>query len=546
VIDFPFDEAGRSPEDDLERLGDWASRHEPSNTVCWLPSFFHNQGVSALREYVAVSELMKLDRFDQHTTHLSPNQRMEAKPILEARENQLRSRLHEAMLTAYGVVGGTADPLVDPANSLNDHYRTLHPALAIRPTTHPTLDGAMGQLCDQIFDNLYPGHPEFEANVTPGQLRTTWTEIRRALPDPDLRVVVETAQRKAVRNVANSTGLGTMHESHFVVSRHWQDQLDRHLSGGGTGPEGAATVADARTWIDDVAGGPRGLEPAVADLIILTVAALSDHRLVQAGRAYDGDAGKAMPGEVLLVPEELPATDTWERAIHQAGELFGKTFSKRVTGPELTELGNTVRAEADTVRANANLLAEALTQAYKTWGLSDGARLATARANRDLVNDLAGADDNKTVELLAAYQSPGSPDACSRSLNTAGTVAAALGRANLGLWDTARSVVGDDVQHLLTSEEVVVEFEATELVIEQRATEFIIRSQQSAAPTTQTVADAELATAPEPTGGPPVSAGGNHRIVATEAELQALTSALADAIDEHGPVTVTWAPSNDA
>ena len=377
-----------------------------------------------------------------------------------------------------------------------------------------------------------PGTPTFEAKVTAGQLRTTWAEIRRALPDPDLRVVVESGQRKAVRNVANATGLGTMHESHLVVSRHWRDQLDRHLTAGGTGPDGTATVRDARRWIDEVAGGPRGLENEVADLIIRTVAALADHRLVHAGRASDDDAGKPLPSDVRIVPEELPDTDTWEQAVDLAATLFGVTVSKRVTGPELTDLGNLVRDKATALRADAARLADHLTAAYKTWGLSDGARLATARSSRDLVDDLAEADDKKVVELLSHYQPPGSATACRDSLASAGKVSAALGRANLELWDAARPAVGDDVDRLLTNEETVLGFEATELDIERRATEHLRSTKPPESPT------------PPPLSPPPSSDANRRRTISNEADLQSLASALTKAIDEHGSITVTWTPSD--
>ena len=547
VIDFPFDDAGRSPEDDLERLDEWSSDHEPSNTVCWLPSFFHREGVAALREYVAIDELLKQDRFDQHTTHLSANQRLEARPILEARRNQLEGRLREAILTAYGVINRADDPFVDPANTLTDHYRTLHPALAVRPTTKPTFDGAMGELCDQIFDALYPGHPKFESKVTGAQLRHTWATIRRALADPDDRANnVETSHRRSVRNVANALELGTMHESHFILSGHWRTQLDRHLAGGdGADGAGVHTVADARAWIDDVPGGPRGLDPEVADLVILTVAAQTDHRLMDHGRVYDGDAGRPMSADIRIVPEELPPTEVWEQAVLRASEIFGETFSRRITGPELTSLGNRIRERATALRADAETLAGAMSDAYHTWGLGEGARLATALATRDLVQELVDADDKKVVELLARYQSPGSPQACSNSLITARSVSQALGRTNFGLLDTARSVVGADVDQLLTAEEVSHHFEQAELAIERRATDHIRAHTPAPAAADGPRQQPGAGDAPEaPVAEPPsTSATANTVTVASETDLDELRTTLAESLNEHGSITITWTPS---
>ena len=500
--------------------------------MCWLPSFFNiGKGSPRSGEYVAIDELLKLDRFDQHTTHLSANQRLEARPILEARRNQLASQLREAILTAYGVIPRTDDPFVDPANTLNDHYRSLHPALAIRPTTQPTFDGAMGELCDQIFDNLYPGHPRFETKITGAQLRHTWDTIRRALADPDDRANnVETSHRRSVRNVANALELGTMHESHFVLSGHWRTQLDRYLAGG-DGTAGAPTVADARAWIDDVRGGPRGLDPEVADLVILTVAAQTDHRLMDHNRVHDGDAGRPMSPDIRIVPEELPPADVWDRAVDQAAAIFGETFSKRVTGPELTSLGNRIRERASGLRADAEALAGALADAYHTWGLSEGPRLATAMTTRDLVHELVDADDKKIVELLARYESPGSPTACARSLTSARSVSQAVQRANFDLWTAARSVVGEEATRLLTNEEVNESFEQVEPRIEKRATDSIkVESPATSSPE------------PAPVTSPAVPPE-RTMALASEDDLDRLRQALREALAEDGPLTVTWTPN---
>src|SRR5690606_2081848 len=137
---------------------------------------------------------------------------------------------------AYGVRSGE-HAWIDGATALTDHVRSLDPSLVVRPTTQPALLGALGELCDQLLGALYPAHPTFDQKVTPAMIRTTWEEVRRALTEPDGRIVVESPHRGALRTVANALELGTMHESHFVVSRHWANLLDRHL---------AAAKADGR------------------------------------------------------------------------------------------------------------------------------------------------------------------------------------------------------------------------------------------------------------------------------------------------------------
>ena len=200
VIDFPFDESGRSSHDDMERLDAWSDSHGPTSTVCWLPSFFNAAGLACLKRYVAVDELMKYHRLDEHTAHLSASQRNQARPLLKNHQAQLKTLVKDAILCAYGVIDEVGD-LVDPADSLTDHRRSLDPSIVIQPTTAPRLDGALGQICDQVFACRYPDHPNFDSQVTAANLRTAWDEIRRALADPEERINVERNRRPTLRGL---------------------------------------------------------------------------------------------------------------------------------------------------------------------------------------------------------------------------------------------------------------------------------------------------------------------------------------------------------
>jgi hypothetical protein len=530
VIDFPFDEVGRSPEDDLERLDAWADSKQPTTTVCWLPSFFNANGQAALRRYAAADEVLKGDRFNDHTSHLSQAQKAEARPIIESMRDQLAAQLEHAILVAYGVIGG-GDEFVDPAASLNEHYRSLDPALTVRPTTQPTLDGALTELCDQILRTLYPGHPDFDAKVTKGLLAKTWNEVQRALAEDDGRIVVEQTNRSALRTVANALKLGTMHESHFVLDDYWRNQLDRHLSDA-TASGGAATVSQMRGWIDAVAGGPRGLQPTTADLVIATVAAQTDHRLTQAGLSVTLDFARSLSGDVQLVRETLPDAAKWSEATDRAAEVFGITAHRRVTGPELVSLAAKVKDKAAAWQSDADQLVDKLSVAYSTWGIDSGNRLDTARAARDLVVALRSAGDAEVIDLLADFTPPTSAAAVAKSLSSAHAVAACLGRANITLWNGARHVVGDAADAALGSDEIVLAFEPAEQDIERRATAVV-------APPTQPVAPGAEANDPTASVGPTRSPG-RRRTVRSPGELAELVEEITASVEGGHTIDVTW------
>lgn len=529
VIDFPFDDPGHGPEEDLERLDTWAERNDPTDTVCWVPSFLNREGLAGLGRYVALHELLRSDqRFEQHTQNLSSRQRLELRPVLTSMHDQLRAQLKDAVLAAYGV-RSPEHPWVDAASALTDHFQSLDPGLVVRPTTAPSMLGALDELCDQVLAYRFPGHPRFDAKVTPGALRTTWDEVRRALADPDGRINVETANRPALRTIATGLGLGTMGDSHFVLSRDWANRLDRHLAAARA--EGRpATVADMRVWIDDCDGGPRGLPADVADLVVLTVAAQLDHSLTHGGIAIAATPGRALDPAVVLRPEELPDLVAWEKAKELAGAVFGIAAGAHVSGPEVGTFGDNVAAEVAEMAEPAARLVRELEAAYSRVGLDDGDRLQTARAALSLVRDLQGASGHDAVERLAVFEAPTSPNAVGKSLRSAREVTKALADTSwVLLLDRAGADIRERALHVLRADELVTSW--------------------TTARTLEIEAAHSLPAPPLPPPGPelPLPPDGREGVVVVVSEEKGLDALVADlraAVAELGSVEVRWRAPN--
>ena len=540
VIDFPFDESGRSSHEDMERLDAWSDSHGPTSTVCWLPSFFNAAGLACLKRYVAVDELMKYDRLDQHTAHLSASQRNQARPLLKNLQGQLKSRVKDAILCAYGVIEAGRD-LVDPADSLTDYHRSLDPSMVIRPTSAPRLDGALSQICDQVFKCRYPGHPHFDSQVTAANLRTAWDEIRRALADPEERVNVEKSRRRTLRNVANNLQLGTMHESHFVLDHFWRDKLDQLINASGK----SVDIETVRTWIDEVSDGPRGLRPEVADLIVLTVAVQTDHRLSRQGMHYEAEAGKAMPGDAVLVPERLPSPEGWALAVDRAARVFGETFHQRVTGPELESLHARLRPLATQLAPAATDLEAALVDAYRSWHLEAGERLSTATAAKQLAEQMQKADAPGMVELLARFEAPTSDEATARSLTSARAVAAAVRNANLPLWRAAGQTVERRATEGLSADEVAVGFVQAASEIEAAVTAHFTSPRPAGpdhGPEERTrPGEGDDPVPPQPPRPDTEAASGEERkTLRTRADIESLSKQLRTALSPGHSLVVTW------
>jgi hypothetical protein len=536
VIDFPFDEGGHSPEEDLERLDTWSGLNEPTSTVCWVPSFLDREGLGGLGRYVALNELLRSEqRFEQHTQHLSQRQRLELRPVLTSMRDQLRAQLKEAVLVAYGVRSGT-HPWVDDASALTDHFRSLDPALVARPTTSPAMAGALDELSDQLLAGQFPGHPRFDAKVTAGMVRTTWDEVRRALADPDGRINVETGNRPALRNVATALGLGTMGDSHFVLSRDWSNRLDRKLDAARNSGR-SATVADARGWIDEADGGPRGLPQEIADLVVLTVAAQCDHSLTHGGLAITPTPGRALAGDVALRPEQLPDINSWRRAVETAGLILGMPpAGAHVSGPEVGAFGDEVAAKVAAFRDSAAQLVDAVDAAYRRRGLDDGDRRRTARASLELLRNLQGVSGHDAVDRLAAFEAPTSATAIGKSLRSAEEVTRSLADTNWALLEGAAVVVGDRVTLALAADEIARAWDPTRRDLEAEAT-------RALTPRPGTGTAGEPGTGTDSGGGPgPVPPGGraDRHVIRDGAGLDVAVAAMRAALDELGSVDVTW------
>lgn len=528
-LDFPFDEHGFTPEEDLVRLDDWASRNQPTTTVCWLPSFLNHEGLTQLGRFVAVDELLKGDRLDLQTQHLSAVERQELRPVLTNVRDQLRAQLRDAVLVAYGV-RSAGHSWIDGASALTDHFRSLDEALVVRPTTAPDMDGAFEDLCDQLLAQKYPGHPQFEQKVTAGMLKTAWEEIQRALADRDGRVVVETGRRSAVRTVIPPLNLGAIGDSTLALTREWATRLDRRLAA--AKEEGhSLTVGDLREAIDTYDDGKRGLPPEISDLIVLTVAAQCDHSLSHGGMPAVVTPGRALDASIVLRPEQLPSSDHWRIASGVVAKLFGISVGANVSGPEVGALGDRLAEKVRELRTPVTELVGPLDQAMQRIEAPAGDRSRTAVAARDLVQLLGGAAGHRAVEILVGFQPPTSLDAVARSISQATAVMQALANTN---WDLIwRS--GDDLRERLVAalqaDELVTGFDAARRDLEIEATRRI--------PTQHTSGDGGEPKRSTSTTPAPESV---LRKVRAASDLDGLRSELDAAVAEHGAIEVTWRP----
>jgi len=92
VLDFPFDAEQRSPADDHARIEELLAAGVQTRTVCWIPAFLTEERMRDLGDLVCLNYLLtSTDRFEQNSSHLSMQDRAQAKVILANRQSALRT-----------------------------------------------------------------------------------------------------------------------------------------------------------------------------------------------------------------------------------------------------------------------------------------------------------------------------------------------------------------------------------------------------------------------------------------------------------------------
>jgi hypothetical protein len=428
VIDYPFDEALHSPEEDLERLDRWRSENGPTQTVCWVPAFLSTTLQQQLGRLVVIEHVLEGERLLQYADHLSRQDQQLARVQLEDHAGVLRETLRGAIRQAYGVerpVEGTIAETHEPELRLQSLKEGFRPQLPIGATLRAAFEG----LVRAMLDSQYPDHPLFDEELRPRDLRIVWEEVQRALESGGRIDHVASDRRRVLRRIANPLEIGTQHDAPFVVSSTWKDRLDQGLAlARSRGELERVTVADLRRLTDEPR--PRGLTPEVSALVVLTYAR-------QTGRTFrlqNGPPGEVgidrLPGELELVAASLPDEPSWETAQRRAQALFGLGgLNPARTAASVAAFADAVtdRAAAATAAAAALVLALERRLGQLFIDASEAERAQSAIAGRALVDACGRAGDPvELVEVVATAELPTSAQAVGASLSTAAEIARRL------------------------------------------------------------------------------------------------------------------------
>ena len=181
VVDFPFDREGHTPRDDLAQLQKFQETGVSSRCLVWLPAFFTPRTMDDLGRLVVLDYLLTGNNLNQCGSHLSQIEREQARILLHNQRDQMRQRLCNAMLAAYGVSTLYAEA-IDTSHDLGEHFYALTPILTLQPPVGAILKDALDHLFGQALAHQFPAHPQFAKEVRRPALRRLLELVRQGHP----------------------------------------------------------------------------------------------------------------------------------------------------------------------------------------------------------------------------------------------------------------------------------------------------------------------------------------------------------------------------
>ena len=432
VLDFPFDREGHTPQDDLARIETFRHDSGAASTLIWLPSFFSRKIQKELGNLVVLDHLLTGERFDSFAGHLSAVDRQTARALLDNRRSQLREQIRISLEMAYGVAR-PAPGVVDESHDLGEHFQSLDPAFQPRPPVGANLRQAFESLLGQVLDHRYPAHPEFGREVKIGDLRKAHEVLQEAMAEQDERILVDKPLRPILRDLAQPLKLGTMHETHFVLSNHWRSHFDRKIAAAGDGA--SLTVGNLRSWIDQPE--PMGLPTLAANLVLLVFAEQTNRSFYLHGGPVPAALDR-LGDELELREQELPATEVWVQAVTRAESVFGLTSSKLLNAINVADLADRVLEKAKGFREPVNRLRAALLTQVKSFDVAqDAPRLQSLDRATKLIETLVGDSvPARVIESLAQADLGEVPEAVVKSMTRADALAQAMDTTRWEFFET--------------------------------------------------------------------------------------------------------------
>lgn len=486
VIDYPIDQPGHGPQDDIARLDKFRSEKGSARTLVWLPSALSQAAQDQLGKLVRLEHILEENRFRSFVQDLSSQDQESAKSILRNLRDAQHNALISQLTTAYGLNfqgnSGATDP--DKTLRVEDHFQSLDTRLQLQVPAASQLKPAFDELLQQAISSQYPGHPHFDRDLrlTKGAVEKVLAVISDNLRSKEHRTAVDKADRSIVRQIAQPLRMGEMGETHFVMGEHWKDHLNR--SAAKAGSTDGMTVRELRQWMDDPE--PMGLPVLLQDLIILTYAQQTNRSFTLHG-ATCAVSLNDIPDDCSLRLQELPSEEAWARAVELAYTVLGTVqLPTFVSGQNVVVFSEKVKAsEKELSQVAKQLLPELLNRAaeFNCSNPEQAPRIMAAREAKTFLGIVNRESHARLVESLAQLELTSPPEALASSLKSAQKLLNDLPHLDLKAIAAAASLQGErgregarlreELFHAFAQNEYAVAFLPTYQRVHRRAIELM-------------------------------------------------------------------------
>lgn len=402
IVDFPFDESGKGPNDDLRVLDDFREGGG-SWTVAWVPHFFTPAITELLGELAILDHIVQSPQTLQRALeHLSLDDRNSAITDLKNLHSQKRMRLLSVMKQAYGFEAPQDDD-IDSSKRVDRHLHVLRPgAPDLQPGLAAGFEQAVENYVVALLERRYPRHPDFPSELTAHLVEDAVVWFRQLVAADGGYLPVDKEQKSRMLASLGALGLVRASETalHLLADKLLQQLENRRAQLGIERP----TVAQLRDWIDPEQ--QMGLQRRAEDLVVRCYALWSRRTLELDGRPYVVAKGKSIADDAVLEKPPLPPVETWEKALNTAGACFGGTgLSGKYLSPDnVNRLRTFLDQQVSKFGNVADELVPLLTRRCTDLGLpSDVPRLLTARDAQSLLANLRGKPALTQVDTLALF-----------------------------------------------------------------------------------------------------------------------------------------------
>ena len=555
LIDFPFDEAGYGPQDDIAKLDDYTATHpEGTRTVAWLPSFFSQSAKNELGMLVILEHILIGERFDGYASILPFEDRHVAKALLENQRSQLRQRVKQHLEAAYGIDRQSRGS-VDTSHELSEHFVSLLSDFDPQPPAAADLAEAMDKLIDQALSRQFPAHPVFGSEPKGANLKKVFEEVIRAtqVSDDVKRIEVDDKKRRPLlKGIAEPLKLGEMHETVFLLSQHWKNHFEPKIHEVG----GVATVEQLRDWINEPS--PMGLPKQVENVVILSFAAQTNRTLYEHGVPVKTEATYSkLEDQLELRTWQGPPEEDWNIATARSASIFGLTPSRLYSAGNVGQLTADIGRVATEYHTSCQKLLTTLDERSKKFGLnpSDTSRMQTATATLELLDQIQNADGDQVISVLASARIETSDTAMGKSLKTSKELVERIDATSWGVFedidqlsDTHKAkaeAIRDSVREALATDEYTIGLSAVMKRSQNDAMNLlgeVAKSKAPVAPTTDgSLGGAPAVADPEPAPNTRVTSSGTKADLPSGEAIELLDSLKSQLTEnENRKLNVSW------